>query len=350
MTEQVNYSKQLPWVIDAFQAEDAEGVVELYYEVYGDQYPVKAVYDPQELIRQSAGDAYRVVARTEIGEVVGHIALYRSSPPNTQLYEQGQLMVRHDYRTTNIAAHLMTYSLEELPGRYGLEQTWGEAVCNHLVTQQMTAKAGFYATALEVDLMPAEAYAKAFSRPLDNTGRVATLAVFKTFKTKPQRIYLPGVYEDMLGYLYSAHDFGHDFVRSSEELASGIATRGKVAIFAGAGVARITLFETGEDFPAYMKKTEQQARAEGAVVIQVYLPLSRPYAGAVVDILRSNGYFLGGFLPRWFDDDGLLMQKVLTEPNFAGIHLYTKQAKAILGIVKQDWLDTRTGERSGGNE
>jgi GNAT superfamily N-acetyltransferase len=348
MAEKIETGLIQSWVVDAFRPEDAESVVALYYEIYGDQYPVKAVYDPQELIRQSAGDAYRVVARTETGEVVGHLALYRSSPPNTNLYEQGQLMVRKDYRRTNIVAEIAAYSMEVLPARYGLEQLWGEAVCNHLVTQQLCARAGFYATALEVDLMPAEAYAKAFSRPSDDTGRVATLVVFWTFKAKPQRIYLPEVYEDTLRQLYAVHDFGHSFTRSQAGLAAGISTRGKTDIFSGPGVARVTLFEAGEDFPAYLQKTEQQARAEGAVVFQVYYPLSQPCVGAVVDVLRSNGYFLGGFLPRWYDDDGLLMQKVLSEPNFAGIHLYTKHAKAILEIIKQDWLSTRAGEESEG--
>jgi hypothetical protein len=46
------------------------------------------------------------------------------------------------------------------------------------------------------------------------------------------------------------------------------------------------------------------------MVIQVWLKFSSPWNGKVVDILRRKGYFLGGSLPRWFDEDGLLMQKV----------------------------------------
>ena len=337
MPEDVGSQAESPWVIDIFRAEDAEGVVELYRRIYGDHYPVKTVYEPKELIRQCTGDAYRVVARTVDGEVVGHIALYRSSPPNSNLYEQGQLMVRHDYRRTDIASRLIEFSTHEMPLRYGLEQIWGEAVCNHLVTQQMTAWEKFYPTALEIDLMPDKSYAKAFSRPLENTGRVSALAVFRTFKTKAQMVYLPEVYAQSLQYIYSAYDFGHTFVQSRQGLPNGIATRGKIDSFTGAGVARIALFEAGQDFPDYIKKMEQQATAESAVVIQVYLPLSLPCTGAVVDGLRNNGYFLGGPVPRWFDDDGLLMQKILKEPNFDEIHLYTKQAKEILKIIKEDW-------------
>ncbi len=340
MTDNVANEEKPSWVIDIFRPEDAAGVVELYRMVYGDSYPVKTVYDPKELIREeSAGAAYRVVARTAGGEVVGHVALYRSSPPNLNLYEIGQLMVKHDFRGADIASRLIGFISGEMPERCGLEQIWGEAVCNHLVTQQMAFWEGFYPMALEVDLMPAESYDKAFLRPLGNTGRVSTLVIFKTFKTRAQVIFLPKIYEQSLQYIYSACDFGHTYVQSRRGFADGTATKGKTDVFAAAGVARITLFEAGEDFPAYIKETERRITAEGAVVIQVYLPLSLPCAGAVVDVLRANGYFLGGPLPRWFDGDGLLMQKTLSAPNFGEVHLYRKQAKEILKIIKEDWQD-----------
>lgn len=337
MTEDILPQKLASWSIDVFRPGDAEGVVELYYHIYGDQYPVKTVYDPGELIRQSAGDAFRIVARTEAGEVVGHIALYRSTPPNLALYEQGQLMVRHDYRATDIAARLVSFATIETPAQYGLEQIWGEAVCNHLVTQQMTAKKGFFATALEVDLIPAQSYTKAFSQPIKNVGRVSALAVFRTFKTKPQTVYLPGVYEEALRLLYSAYDFGHTFVSSCRNIPEETLTRGKIDVFASAGVVRVTLFEIGQDLTAYLEQVHQKVVAEGAAIIQVFLPLSQPFVGVGVDVLRKNGYFLGGVMPRWFDDDGLFMQKLLIEPNFTGIHLYTKQAKLILNLIEKDW-------------
>ena len=331
-----------PPEIDIFRPADAVGVAALYRAVYGDNYPVNDVYDPHKLISQGiTGEAYRVVARTDAGEVVGHIALYRSSPPNRNLYEIGQMMVRQDYRVGSLASRLFEYSLAELPARYNIEQLWGEAVCNHLVTQQMSAEGGFLPAAIEVDLMPAEAYTRAFSRPPDTVGRVATLAIFRAFKAKPQTIYLPAMYEEELSFVYSLFAFGHNFEVSRQELPDGAATCGRTDVFAAAGVARITLSAAGRDLAAYTEKAERQARAEGAVVFQVYYPLTWPWAGEVAGTLRRQGYFLGGALPRWFDDDGLLMQKVLTEPDFDGIFLYRKPAKKLLDYIRQDWLAGR---------
>jgi hypothetical protein len=79
------------------------------------------------------------------------------------------------------------------------------------------------------------------------------------------------------------------------------------------------------------------------MVIQVWSKLSWPWIGEVVGELRSRGYFLGGILPQWFDEDGLLMQKVLKRPDWGGISLYTDRAKHLLSLVREDWDRGQTG-------
>ncbi|MHC1729509.1 MAG: hypothetical protein AB9866_26480 [Syntrophobacteraceae bacterium] len=58
-------------------------------------------------------------------------------------------------------------------------------------------------------------------------------------------------------------------------------------------------------------------------------------------MLRSRGYFTGGVLPRWFDVDGLLMQKVTGTPDWEGIHVFGERAGKILAMVQADWAETR---------
>ena len=146
------------WELALFQPRDAAGVVALYREVYGESYPVAEVYDPKALVRQEEEDVtWRAVARNHAGAVIGHIAFYRSTPPNPKLYECGQLMVCHEWRQTSVGFALMEYALAEIPRQRGLEQIWGEAVCNHLFTQMMMTKRGYHETGLEVALMPGDA-------------------------------------------------------------------------------------------------------------------------------------------------------------------------------------------------
>ena len=53
--------------------------------------------------------------------------------------------------------------------------------------------------------------------------------------------------------------------------------------------------------------------------------------------MREGGYFFGGALPRWFDNDGFLMQKLLCPPNFEGIVLVSDFANELLNVIKADW-------------
>ncbi len=76
-------------------------------------------------------------------------------------------------------------------------------------------------------------------------------------------------------------------------------------------------------------------------VIQVWLKLSWPYVGKAVEALRGRGYFCGGVLPRWFDEDGMLMQKVLGRPNWEGTQLHFDRARRILEWVRSDWEATK---------
>jgi hypothetical protein len=42
-------------------------------------------------------------------------------------------------------------------------------------------------------------------------------------------------------------------------------------------------------------------------------------------------------LPRWFDEDGILMQKLICAPDFEGIRLHSERSHKILEMVRQDW-------------
>ena len=79
----------------------------------------------------------------------------------------------------------------------------------------------------------------------------------------------------------------------------------------------------------------------GIRVIQVWVSTGVPFAGAVVDFFRSGGYFLGGVLPRWFDADGLLMQKVMDPPEWDRMVLYYPRDQEIGQIIRADYEQSK---------
>jgi len=320
--------------LDLFRPEDAEGVCGLFRTVYGEGYPIRTFVEPARLIEENAaGRTVSSVARTPKGDIVGHVALFHSAPYE-RVCESGGGLVHPLYRGgkgiyTGLGFHTQDVSAKRL----GIEVIFGEPVCNHIFAQKGTAKVGWITHAIEPDLMPAEAYEQEKSA----SGRVSALLDFRTLIPKPQTVYLPAAYEEVLKFLYSGLDDKRDFRSAPEDFPSRSPTHIKTQVFDFAKVARLAVHEAGADFVDVLEREEQSVLKQGAVVLQVWLKLTWPWIGRVVNDVRSKGYFLGGILPRWFDVDGLLMQRIIGRPNWEGIQLYTERAKQVFTIAKEDW-------------
>ena len=324
------------WTVDFFKPEDANGVVELFRSVYGNEYHMKSIYDPDQLIaEQLSGKTYRAVVRTTGGEIIGHTAFCATSQLNPALYEALQLLVRHDWRGTSVATELNRFAIPGSPVKFGLKQVWGEAVCNHVSSQRAYTENLYAETGCELALLPGAGMAR--SMKVADAGRVAVIVVFRPYEARPQTIYLPTVYWKELEYLYADFDHGHRFLPGDAHLPAKQKTQGKLELYSQVAVARMNFTAIGSDFSDLLTQFDHQASENGILVYQVFLPLTVAATGEAVDILRRCGYFLGGVMPRWFGDDGLLMQKVLGSPNFEGVRLYTDRAKKILELVTADW-------------
>ncbi|MDQ1334254.1 MAG: hypothetical protein QG552_1204 [Thermodesulfobacteriota bacterium] len=322
------------WEVDLFRPEDAEGVARLFRSVYGEGYAVRTYLEPQLLIQENAAQCtISSVARTPRGDVVGHNALFNSAAhPGT--YESGAGAVHTAYRGgKGVFTRMFEHGLEIAKTLARVNAVFSEPVCNHIFSQKMTDKGGFILRALEVDLISAEAHEKDGGA----SGRVAAFLNFRTFRPRPHAVYLPAAYQHVLGFLYDGLDDSRNFRISKEGVPVGTVSRIRPRIFDSAGVARVEVTEAGGDFAARMETLERELRQRKIEVIQIGLDLSSPWVGEAVQMLRGRGYFLGGPLPRWFDNDGLLMQKILQRPNWEGICLYGDRAAQMLELVQADW-------------
>ncbi|OGP92803.1 MAG: hypothetical protein A2Z19_01865 [Deltaproteobacteria bacterium RBG_16_54_18] len=320
--------------IDLFRPEDALGVTSLFKTVYGDGYPIQKFIQPELLIEENAaGRTISSVARTPKGDIVGHNAIFQSAPYD-RIYESGAGLVHPAYRGgKGIFTSLVAHGIEVGRNEFGIEAVFGEAVCNHLFSQKVTINLDAITQAIEVDLMPASAYDKEKSA----TGRVASLLDFKTLKPKPHTVWLPAAYEENLRFIYSGLDDERRCAVADKDPPPDSVTSIKTQVFDFANVARFVVDEAGADFEESLDTHEKAVREKGIIVIQVWVKLSCSWSGRIVDALNKKGYFLGGILPRWFDEDGMLLQKVIGEPNWDGIQLYSDRAKKILDMMKADW-------------
>ena len=326
--------------VDFFRPQDAEGVVGCFKAVYGDGYPVRVYYDPAELIAANADKRIiSSVARTTGGEVVGHNAMFRY-PPNEKLYEAGAGVVLPAYRSGGLFGKMVSHNTKVAAPRFGVEMVYGEPVCNHVISQVLCHSQGWITMALEMDLMPAAAYSKEKSAP----GRVSALLAFGIIKPRPQQVYLPQAYQEELEFLYASFPEQRAFTPAQAAPPAGSASRMDMEVFDFARVARITVHQVGEDLAREVADHQARAAQKGCTVFQVRLPLTVPWVGASLEALRDDGWFLGGVLPRWFDEgDGLLMQKLSHPPGWDDMKLEFERSRQIAGLVRRDWERTVSG-------
>ncbi len=335
--EKITQPEQEPFQVDEFRPEDAEGLVCLFRDVYGEGYPIRLFYDPEAIIAANRdGNYISIVARTASGKVIGATHLFRSAPFKF-LYEWGAGLILKQYRNLGGNNQLADFLHNKfIPGEPSIEEIQGEPVCNHTHLQKSVMAFQYVETALEVALMPAEAY----TREKSATGRVATMLTFRCCKPKPHRIFLPPVYDTVLRQIYGRLDDTRDIALADSRFPADKATCAESSIFDAAQVVRIAVHEAGNDFADRISHLENQALARNIVVFQVWLNLTEPWVGDAVDILRDRGYFFGGALPRWFDGDGLLMQKLLCPPDFDNIVLCSEEAKQLLKFIQTDWKES----------
>jgi hypothetical protein len=322
--------------VKLLRPEDAEKVTRLFRAVYGDDYPIKLFYDPAALIEANKkGDYYSTVARSENGEIIGMHNLFRSAP-SPDVYEWGVGLVHKDWRIVGVSRAIEIFMLEKVIPELGMHTVFGEAVTNHVAMQKHSQDYGFKPTALEVGLMPGEAY----TGEGVTSGRVSTIICFRIYRNITQTVFLPENYKEAIKFLYRDFAAGRSLTESIDPIPSEGASRSQMDFFDFAKVARIAFQETGADFIQHLSDLENEAVSKGCLVIQVWLKLTMPWIGAVADVLRQKGFFLGGILPQWFDDDGLLMQKLFFTPDFESIQLLPDSSLRIRELVEADWRET----------
>jgi hypothetical protein len=326
------------FVVDGFLPRDAPGVASLFLSIYGNSYPMETYYDPEWIIQGNAGGSIcTAVARTARGDIVAQGAIFRSSPPNPRLFELGQFLVLKSYRRTLAAYEINRYLAEQVAPRTPLCGYYSEAVCNHTVTQKATQLTGACEVAIEMDLMPFDAY-----RREGATGRVSCVMAYTAIDDgmpgdRTQTAYLPAIYRRELEYLHADLPARRQLVFDSPQpgdLSSEIARQS----FPQAGVERFQVSRTGADFAGAAERLID--RSDAAEVLQWFINTGDPGAPAAAEVLRTLGCFLGGIVPRWFDSDALLMQRTRNRPGFESARLLTDKAKWLLHHIRQDWERT----------
>jgi hypothetical protein len=316
------------YALDVFKPEDAPGIARLYYGAYGEHFPIDYVYDPAAIIARNAnGDVRHLVARTEVGDVVGVGALFFSAPTKVMM-EMGAFIVDPAYQGGRLVLKLAQITGDDLPGEIGLKAVLSQAVCDHLVTQKPQQRLGYRPFAIELAALPE----RRADRQFGVSGRISLLDGIRLFEDEPHTLFLPERYASWLTDFYAARGLQRRFERDTGP--DGKTLDLDVQDYSSAGFARLTVARVGEDFE---RRLESFLTAfPEAQVWQLALPMSAPGCGLAVERAHGVGFFLAGVLALWSDHDMLLMQRLACPFDPDSINLLTDEAKRMLEDILAD--------------
>ncbi|RRZ86792.1 GNAT family N-acetyltransferase [Erwinia sp. 198] len=132
-------------VIRNFLPDDADGISELFREVYGDRYVYSDLYIPTMIGWHNAQRHWQSAVAVKDDRIIGHAALWRSeNAPSAELAmfatHPGE---RHRGVATRLGMHLCCEARKQQ-----LTTLTIKMVCSHSYSQRIAEKLGFHTTAL----------------------------------------------------------------------------------------------------------------------------------------------------------------------------------------------------------
>ena len=311
---------------------DAQGVSECIVRCYGDAYPKRVMYRPEEVAMLVRSRAYNGVVAASGAEVVGHIGFTWPTSAST-VVEAGTTVVDPGFRGQGLMGRL-GLALGEVLVAEGAVGFIHFPTTAHPVMQRASLSAGGRETGVMLAYLPAETRDNAIGAVGEE--RLAVTVVYQpVLKAPAQGIYLPRRY----GGLIQEFADGLQLSRSAagpDRTPDGESQLGS-AFDASRGLLRISVDRIGADLATAVSSV---VRTHAAGLVHVDLPMNDPAISHAVEELRRASFAFAAWLPGWADHDVLRLQYVAS-PSDGELSpsLFSPDAKALLALIRAELLD-----------
>jgi len=310
---------------------DAQGVSGCIVRCYGDAYPKRVMYRPDEVALLVRSHAYNGVVAASGAEVVGHIGFTWPTSAST-VVEAGTTVVDPGFRGQGLMRRLGLALAEALAseGAVGFVHFPTTA---HQVMQRASLSAGGRETGVMLAYLPAETRDNAMGAV--GQERLAVTVVYQpVLKAAPRDIYLPRRYDRLIrGF--------SDGLELSRSAAGPFRTpRGDNQLDsdfdASRGLLRISVGRIGADLATTAARV---VAAHDAGLVHLDLPMDDPAIDHAVEELRRSSYAFAAWLPGWAAHDVLRLQ-LLVSPSDGELSpsLFSPEARALLAMIRTELL------------
>jgi GNAT superfamily N-acetyltransferase/anti-sigma regulatory factor (Ser/Thr protein kinase) len=188
-----------PIEVRAATPQDAEAIAQLLYENYHLSYVHADFYRPRYLMAALESGGLLSTIAVHDGRVIAHGALMPL--PGVSSAESGAAVVHSAYRGLGVFGRLSQHTLDTAIER-GLASVFGDAVTIHPFSQRVERSNGYFETALQLGMVPAQTTMRGFGGEGPRR-RTATIRSYRPFDEQPRPVALPAAYRELLESVYA---------------------------------------------------------------------------------------------------------------------------------------------------
>lgn len=317
--------------VRAMTPADAQGLSECIVRCYGDGYPKRAMYRPDELAALVAAGDYGGVVATAGGQVVGHIGF--TWPARAAIVaEAGTTVVDPRHRGSGVMGRMAPVLAEALvaEGAVGFIHFPTTA---HAVMQRASLSAGGRETGVMPAYLPPATRDRAIGAAKD--GRLAVTVVYQPLRDAPgQAVHVPRRYAGLVAGMAAGLRLARDMPEPFR--APHGASRLDRAFDAFRGLERLAVERIGADLE---DRVAAVMRDTAAGLVHVDLPMNDPGIDHAVERLRRSSFAFAAWLPGWAVHDVLRLQHVsaATDAELSPA-LVSPEARALMTTIRAELL------------
>ncbi|MFM9138956.1 MAG: GNAT family N-acetyltransferase [Solirubrobacterales bacterium] len=310
---------------------DAPGLKELIERCYGDAYPKRVMYQPDELARMIGSGALSGAVAEAEGSIVGHMG-YTWPCPEATVVEAGTTVVDPRWRGRGLMKDLAL----ELAGLLAADGASGFVhfpTTAHEVMQRAALSSGGRETGILVGYLPPDIREPGGTG--SEAGRLAVTVVYQPVTEAPaQEIFLPRRYEDLIVGLADALWLKRS-VAGPLETPEGESKLEHV-FDEPRGLDRVTVARIGANIGAEVNSLVTTSKAGLACVD---LPMNDPGVDFAVEELLGQGFAFAAWLPGWAGHDVLRLQRI-ENPSSDELapELFSPEAEALMALIRAELL------------
>lgn len=276
-----------------FEEKDADAIVNLIREEYGEKYTNQNMYDKNFIIQSyKANKIIFQVAELEGGEIVGCLNIQKNLPRD-EYGNMGTGIVSKHFRQYHLFQPLIKFVMEEIYNRRESSAICAYLVMYHEITEKLIDRLGLTPCGLvpqKVLVANAQnSYAKG-----KNLKYTSVFAVTKVLQNDAGKIYLPVEHAKFAERIYSSLKV------HSEIISYKINLKGESKIVVEDSPEQkytaIYVDDSGADLAEKISEIES-ARLDDLQTFNIFLNISDEKAVAAYEVLRGFGYFFAGFKP-----------------------------------------------------